>query len=761
MEGLFLSVLNMSLTASYVILFIILIRLPLKKAPKVISYALWGVVAFRLLCPLSFESMLSLLPASTTPIPQGIAYQQSPQINSGIAAIDTYVNGALPAPSAAASVNPLQIYIQTGAYIWILGIVAMLAYSIVSVIILKRHLKNAQHIERNVYETNNLKTPFVLGIFRPRIYIPAGLTAEEKGYIIRHEHTHIRRFDHIVKPFAFLVLSIHWFNPLVWIAFLLMSDDMELSCDEKVIKDMGNDIKKAYSALLLSLASGKRIINGSPLAFGEGNVKGRIKNVLDYRKSPFWMIIVVVIAAVAVAVCLMTDPETKLSGKPYENSDLTVMGSGTDYKGVEISMRSWKLDAIPTIITVNWSNDSGYEVTYGEQYWIDKYEGGEWVSCAYEDEVAFNDIGYSLSEEAVKNYYNYSYDLSRTGIYRLKTYFFFDKDIPITKDKRYYVWIKFKIPEGVASSTSIFDTVYAFDECLYTNPVSSYYPFEGTGCLYVIGEDSFSIMDEKTCEIVEVVSSVDWNGTSFTDDEWKAMFQIDVAVPDVSGIDSRTMDVLSDKYRLFNMDGEIWLVQMKEDFVWSVYGLKPASVGTDGSGQGLTPYASQQTMLEPIMPAWSLEQSIGADMAILDYASDDIVIFHGYFGLYAYDLNSAQIIRSLDLKQIKCDATQGDDYCEVSVSMDGNTVQLHPMSSDDMYVYTVSKNKLAETVYKPLDDPFESRFVPIEEAVNSDTGTYSYKAVKFDADEYGLLYTYDWTLGTLYYRRGDMKFSLF
>lgn len=185
----------------------------------------------------------------------------------------------------------------------------ILVYSVTSVMILKRRLKSAQHIERNIYEADNLKTPFVLGIFRPGIYIPAGLTKEEKSLIIRHEQTHIRRFDHIVKPFAFFVLSIHWFNPLVWIAFLLMSTDMELSCDEKVIKEMGGEIKKAYSASLLSLAMGKRILNGSPLAFGEGNVKGRIKNVLNYRKPSFWIIVSAVIAVVVVSIGLLANPK--------------------------------------------------------------------------------------------------------------------------------------------------------------------------------------------------------------------------------------------------------------------------------------------------------------------------------------------------------------------------------------------------------------------------------------------------------------------
>ncbi|MGS0764426.1 hypothetical protein [Syntrophomonas curvata] len=184
------------------------------------------------------------------------------------------------------------------------------------------------------------------------------------------------------------------------------------------------------------------------------------------------------------------------------------------------------------------------------------------------------------------------------------------------------------------------------------------------------------------------------------------------------------------------------------------------SIGTGGGAQGLQENASRYKGLEPTAAAWRPEQSVGADMAVLDYASDDIVIFHGYFGLYVYDLNKLQIVRSLDLAPIKCNATQGDNYCEVAVSMDGNAVQLHPLNSKNMYLYDVADNKLYETGYKPLQKPF-GRLVPLEEAVATETGNYSYNAVKFATGEYGLLHVYDWTLGTLSYSRADMMYALF
>ncbi len=312
MEKILLSVLNMSLTASYLIVFIMFLRLPLKRAPKVISYLLWGFVAFRLICPFAFESTFSFMPANITSVSHDFVSQQNLQINNGSIG-NPAVTRIFFSSSVDASVNSVPLYIQIGSYIWILGIIAMVIYSIVSFLTIKRHLQSAEYIECNIYETTNLRTPFVLGVFRPRIYIPAGLMKEEKRYIICHEETHIHRFDHIIKPFAFLVLSIHWFNPLVWIAFVLMSNDMELSCDEKVIKVMGEDIKKAYSASLLSFALGKRILNGSPLAFGEGHIKARIKNILDYKTPALWVIVVTIVCFVVLGIGLLSDPKQEVS----------------------------------------------------------------------------------------------------------------------------------------------------------------------------------------------------------------------------------------------------------------------------------------------------------------------------------------------------------------------------------------------------------------------------------------------------------------
>ncbi|MEN6314265.1 MAG: M56 family metallopeptidase [Clostridiaceae bacterium] len=742
MEELFLSVLNMSLTASYVIIFVMLARLPLKKAPKVISYALWAVVAFRLLCPFSFESMFSLLPASTAPIPQDIAYQQNPQINSGITVVDTFVNNALPSPSAAASVNPLQIYTQTGAFIWILGIAVMLVYSIASVLILKIRLKSKKHTERNIYEDNNLKTPFVLGIFRPIIYIPAGLTAEEKSYIITHEQTHIRRFDHIVKPFAFLVLGMHWFNPLAWIAFLLMSTDMELSCDEKVIKEMGDKIKKPYAESLLSLALGKHVLNGSPLAFGEGNVKGRIRNVLNYKKPAFWLLAAVVIAVITVGIGLLSNPLSNIPAMKWAKS-LTL----ADVQSIELVVQP--------------SNEN-------ERY--KKYEPEEFleiIDLVNQSRGKLDKNPEGIVGEAQTFYITTKDGLIHEFLNNGNRYLMIDGNA----FESGYDWLnRWNFNGNTSMPDGFWERVYGTLTAVGINSqTDGSEPTSNAGLAFKTSETD--LIKIGTVAFDEYMSTL--ANAKTPDSDRIASYKlndISVLAGDINEFCvSMNYGFMTDSDSYINPGCgakgkgtwpnnymEIRLKKMSTDG----YGI--VSIGTGGGGQGLVPYAPQQTTLEPASPEWSSEQIVGVDMARLNYASDDIVIFHGYFGLFVYDLNTLQIIRSLDLKPLNCHQTQGDDACDVSVSMDGNTVQLHPMSSKYMYVYTVSSHTLQKTTYQPMKDRFSSRFVPIEDVIGSQKiGNYSYDAVKFDTGEYGYLHTSDWTLGTLSYVRDDMMYALF
>ncbi len=312
-ENLLLQVLNMSFIGGVVILFILMARIILHKAPKIFSYSLWAVALLRLIIPFSFESILSIIPVNPGPVSPDILYNAAPQITTGISQVDYFVNSAIPAGAGAVyeSVSPMQALISTGSAIWIAGVLTLLIYSLLSFLKLKRKLENSAHDGNNVYISSRIETPFVLGILKPKIYLPITLAPSEKEYILLHERTHIKRLDHVVKIIGFLTLCVHWFNPLVWVAFYVSSKDMEMSCDESVIRQLGEGVKKDYSSSLLALATGKRLLGATPLAFGEGDTKGRIKNVINYKKPVFWVVIMAIIVVLAISVGLMSNPLAK------------------------------------------------------------------------------------------------------------------------------------------------------------------------------------------------------------------------------------------------------------------------------------------------------------------------------------------------------------------------------------------------------------------------------------------------------------------
>lgn len=319
-------ILNMSLTAGVVTVLVLLVRIPLKKAPKIFSYALWAVVFFRLACPVSFSSEFSLLgvfhaPAVTngsiTYIPTDIVHTEYPRVDLPIPGIGKLINDNLPQGREQIVADPLEWQMAAATVLWLGGIAAMLIYSAASLQLLRRRLIGAVRLRENIYLADHIATPFVIGVIRPKIYLPSSLAEQEQSHILLHEQTHVRRLDHIFKMMAFLALAVHWFNPLVWVAFVSCVKDMEMSCDERVLKEMGGGIKGAYSTSLLSLATGQRLVNGSPLAFGEGSIKGRIKNVMSFKKPEFWVLIVTAAVVLVAAACLLTNPL-----KAQEPSDL-------------------------------------------------------------------------------------------------------------------------------------------------------------------------------------------------------------------------------------------------------------------------------------------------------------------------------------------------------------------------------------------------------------------------------------------------------
>ncbi len=313
MADFFLDLVNISITAGYIILAVILLRLIFKKIPKKFICLLWGLAGIRLVFPFSIESALSLIPSTETITPNSHSgYGIS--VNSGIPAVDRPVNDFL-ISSEMASTDAItydigDMLVSVASIAWAVGIFAILLYGIISYIKVKKSVKTAVLLKDNVWQSESVVSPFILGVFKPKIYIPFNMDEETRNYVVAHENAHLKRRDHWIKPLGFLILAVYWFNPLVWIAYTLLCRDIEAACDEKVISGMNGDTRKEYASALLECAVNRRRIAACPLAFGEVSVKNRIKNVMNYKKPAFWVIIFAVAACIVAAVCFLTNPET-------------------------------------------------------------------------------------------------------------------------------------------------------------------------------------------------------------------------------------------------------------------------------------------------------------------------------------------------------------------------------------------------------------------------------------------------------------------
>ena len=315
MSELFLEIVNRSIAASWIVIAVLILRFCLKKAPKWVNVLLWGIVAVRLIFPFSIESALSLIPSAETVSPS-IMMEQTPSVQTGVPALDQVINPVIDhslSPAPGASANPLQIWIPVLTVIWLLGVAALFLYSAVSYRRLRRRVCEAVILRDNIYQSENVCSPFVLGIIRPKIYLPYHMDKREMDHVIAHEQTHIRRRDHWWKPLGFLLLTVHWFNPLLWLGYILLCRDIELACDEKVIREMGSEQRADYTQALVSCSVSRRSIAACPLAFGEVGIKERVKSVMNYKKPAFWIVLASVVVCAVAAVCFLTDPKTERS----------------------------------------------------------------------------------------------------------------------------------------------------------------------------------------------------------------------------------------------------------------------------------------------------------------------------------------------------------------------------------------------------------------------------------------------------------------
>ena len=335
MENVFLQILNNAITVSILILVIMLVRVLCRKMPKWITCLLWILVAAKLMMPFPMESIFSLVPTSA-PIPTGIAIESNPHISSGIENVDNLINPALQqhfTPDKTASANPLQVWMYVGTVVWLAGTAALLLYALAAYVTVKWKVRASVRTVKNIYECDDIADPFILGIIRPRIYLPSGLDEETKKYVLKHETAHLGRKDYLWKPLGFLVLSVYWFQPLCWAAYILMCGDIEYACDEKVIKGETESARADYCKALLTCSMPRKMIAACPVAFGENGVKGRVKNMMNYKKPTFWISGISIVTVVIVAVCFATSPKEKEADNekttPAANSEMETDSTGT------------------------------------------------------------------------------------------------------------------------------------------------------------------------------------------------------------------------------------------------------------------------------------------------------------------------------------------------------------------------------------------------------------------------------------------------
>ena len=351
MEAVFLKIVNMGITATWVVLAVIAMRFLLKKAPKWISVAMWTIVGLRLVCPFSLESIFSLIPSSQTVSPE-IMMDSTPEVTTGINSLNNVLNPIISnafAPNPGTSANPLQILIPVASIVWIAGMAVMLIYALISYWRLRRKVRESVYLKGPFQLCDYVNTPFILGIYYPQVYLPSNMNEADMPYVIAHEKAHLQRRDHWWKPLGYLLLTVYWFHPVLWLAYILLCRDIELACDEKVIQEMGPGSKKPYSEALLNCSVPRRIIAACPLAFGEVSIKTRIKSVLHYKQPALWLIVLALVLCLVFAVCFLTDPildvglaelKTDELDMPLIFSDVTEMT--LSYKGKAVPCKSQK-----------------------------------------------------------------------------------------------------------------------------------------------------------------------------------------------------------------------------------------------------------------------------------------------------------------------------------------------------------------------------------------------------------------------------------
>ena len=358
MAAVFLKLLNLSISASWLVLAVLVLRLVSKRSPKWMNVLLWGIVALRLVLPFSIESALSLIPSAETVSPAVVQFDPAPTITSGVSIIDNAVNPSLSEHFAAVptmSVNPLYVWTEIAGWVWLIGLGAMLLYALVSYLRLRRRVSVSLCVRENIYLCDAISSPFILGVVKPHIYLPSGLDEVQRQNVLSHEQAHLARRDHWWKPLGFALLAVYWFNPVLWLAYALLCRDIELACDERVIRTMDESAVKTYSTVLLACSMPRKAVITCPLAFGEVGVKERVKNALHYKKPAFWVVAASVTVCIVVAVCFLTNPptDTDAAGLVGFHREQVTYADVTDESGAQpssVQLTAEETDAVYALL---------------------------------------------------------------------------------------------------------------------------------------------------------------------------------------------------------------------------------------------------------------------------------------------------------------------------------------------------------------------------------------------------------------------------
>lgn len=358
MAAVFLKLLNLSISASWLVLAVLVLRLVSKRSPKWMNVLLWGIVALRLVLPFSIESALSLIPSAETVSPAAVQFAPAPTITSGVSVIDNAVNPSLSEHFAAvptASVNPLYVWTEIAGWVWLIGLGVMLLYALVSYLRLRRRVSVSLPVQDHIYLCDAISSPFILGVVKPHIYLPSGLDEVQRQNVLAHEQAHLARRDHWWKPLGFVLLAVYWFNPVLWLAYALLCRDIELACDERVIRTMDESAVKTYSTVLLACSMPRKAAITCPLAFGEVGVKERVRNALHYKKPAFWVVAASVAVCVVVAMCFLTNPptDTDAAGLVGFHREQVTYADVTDESGAQpsnVQLTAEETDAVYALL---------------------------------------------------------------------------------------------------------------------------------------------------------------------------------------------------------------------------------------------------------------------------------------------------------------------------------------------------------------------------------------------------------------------------